>query len=71
MIWRVEPTKYRKDNGVGKCKYEQIGPDDNVNNTMSQNVEKFNPLPIFNEYDLKTDIKNPNLIYFLWMHYRR
>ena len=55
-------TKYRKDNGVGKCKYEQIGPDDNVNNTMSQNVEKFNPLPIFNEYDLKTDIKNPNLI---------
>ena len=55
-------TKYRKDNGVGKCKYEQIGPDDDVNNTMSQNIEKFNPLPIFDEYDLKSDFKNPNLI---------
>ena len=55
-------TKYRKDNGVGKCKYEQIGPDDDVNNTMSQNVEKFNPLPIFDEYNLKSDFKNPNLI---------
>ena len=57
----VPGTKYRKNNGVGKCKYEQIGPDDDLNKTLTKNLEKFNPNPILDEYDLLSDKKNPNL----------
>ena len=55
-------TKYRKTNGTGNSKYEQICKDDVDSNKISKNVEKFLPSPFVDSYSLLSDNKRPNLI---------